>query len=87
MKNSTNLTQIPGIGAKMAQHLVNIGYPTIESLKGQNPDNIYMKHCLLNGVGNASCKCVLYCYRLAVHYADNNGQLPPDKQNWGDWKD
>jgi hypothetical protein len=24
---------------------------------------------------------------LAVHYADNNGQLPPDKQNWNDWKD
>jgi hypothetical protein len=87
MKNTTNLTQIPGIGAKMAQHLANIGYPTIESLKGQNPDDIYTKHCLLHGAGNQSCRCVLYCYRLAVHYADNDGQLPPDKQNWGDWKD
>jgi len=39
MNRTTDLTQIPGIGAK------------------------------------------------AVHYADNDGQLPPDKQNWGDWKD
>jgi len=82
----TDLTQIPGIGKKMAGHLVNIGYPDIESLKGQDPEEIYTKHCLLYGPGNQSCKCVLYCYRLAVHYANHNGELPPDKQNWGDWK-
>jgi hypothetical protein len=83
----TDLTKIPGIGARMAKHLVNAGYPDIKSLKGQDPDEIYTKHRLLNGVGNQSCKCVLYCYRLAVCYADNDGQLPPDKQNWNDWKD
>ena len=83
----SELTKIPGIGAKMAQHLINAGYPTIESLKGQDPEEIYAKHSLPQGPGNMSCKCVLYCYRLAVHYADNDGRLPPDKQNWGDWKD
>jgi hypothetical protein len=31
-----DLTQIPSIGAKMAQHLIKAGYPTIESLKGQD---------------------------------------------------
>ena len=31
-------------------------------------------------------RCVLYVYRLAVHYAEH-GQCPPDKQNWWDWKD
>jgi len=87
MNSKTNLTQIPGIGEKMAQHLINAGYPDIESLKGQNPEEIYTKHCLLQGTGNQSCRCILYCYRLAVHYANNNGQLPPNKQNWGDWKD
>ena len=84
---TTDLTQIPGIGAKMAQHLINAGYPDIESLKGQDPEEIFIKHRLLQGEGNQSCKCVLYCYRLAVAYADNDGVLPPDKQNWGDWKD
>ena len=83
----TDLTQIPGIGKKMAEHLIKAGYPTIASLKGQDPEEIYMKHNLLQGAGAMSCRCVLYCYRLAVHYADNNGQLPPDKHSWGDWKD
>ena len=87
MNRTTDLTQIPGIGKKMAEHLINAGYPDIESLKGQDPEEIYIKHCLLQGAGNQSCKCVLYCYRLAVHYADHDSRLPPDKQNWGDWKD
>lgn len=50
----TDLTQIPGIGKKMAQHLTGAGYPDIESLKGQNPKEIYAKHCLLQGPGNMS---------------------------------
>ena len=87
VNSQTNLTQIPGIGKKMAEHLKKIGYPDIESLKGQNPDDIYTKHCLFYDAGNQSCRCVLYCYRLAVHYANHDGQLPPDKQDWGDWKD
>lgn len=85
--NKTDLTKIPSIGAKMAQYLISLGYPDIESLKGQDPEKIYIKHCLQQGAGNQSCRCVLYCYRLAVHYANNNGQLPPDKQKWEDWKD
>ena len=87
METKTDLTQIPGIGNKMAEHLINAGYPNIESLKGQDAEDIYAKHCLAQGPGNISCRCVLYCYRLAVYYADHDGQLPPDKQNWGDWKD
>ena len=82
---NTNLTQIPGIGAKMAQHLINAGYPTVESLKGQDPEEVYLKDILNRGV--KSCRCSLYCYRLAVHYSNNEGQLPLDKQNWNDWKD
>ncbi len=37
-------TKIPGIGKRMAQHLVNAGYPDIESLKGQSPEEICAKH-------------------------------------------
>ena len=87
MDNKTNLTQIPGFGAKMSQHLMNAGYPTIESLKGQNAEEIYEKHRLIQGPGNMSCRCVLYGYRLAVAYANHDGVLPPGKQNWYDWKD
>jgi len=81
----TDLTEIPGIGKKMAQHIINAGYPNIEALKGQSPEEIYMKDCLFKGFQED--RCALYCYRLAVHYADNGGSLPSDKQNWWDWKD
>ena len=81
----TDLTKIPGIGKKMAERLTNIGYPNIESLKGQDAQDLYNKDCIERGT--KVDRCVLFCYRLAVHYADNDGQLPPDKQNWWTWKD
>ena len=40
----TDLIKIPGIGKKMAGHLASIGFPDIESLKGQDPEDIYTKH-------------------------------------------
>jgi hypothetical protein len=76
----TDLIKIPGIGKNMAQHLTRAGYPNIESLKGQDPDEVYTKNCIASGI--QVDRCALYCYRLAVHYADNDGQLPDGKQNW-----
>ncbi|MCL1965429.1 MAG: helix-hairpin-helix domain-containing protein [Firmicutes bacterium] len=80
----TDLTKIPGVGKNMARHLMNAGYPDIESLKGQDPEAVYTKDCLFQGV--QVDRCALYCYRLAVHYADHDGQLPKGKQNWWNWK-
>ena len=88
MKNKelqTDLTQIPGVGKNMAQHLINAGYTMIDSLKGQDPKEVYQKDCLYQGV--QVDRCALYCYRLAVHYADNGGKLPTNKLNWWNWKD
>lgn len=42
----SELTKIPGIGEKMAQHLTRAGFPTIESLKGKCPDDIYAADCI-----------------------------------------
>jgi hypothetical protein len=81
----SDLTKIPGIGKNMAQHLIDAGYPDIESLKGQNPDEVYAKDCLAKGF--TVDRGALYCYRLAVYYADHDGELPEDKQNWWNWKD
>jgi hypothetical protein len=81
----TDLRKIPGIGKNMAQHLTAAGYPDIDSLKGQDPDEVYAKDCIAQGC--QVDRCVLYCYRLAVYYADHNGRLPEGKQNWWDWKD
>ncbi|MDR1657836.1 MAG: helix-hairpin-helix domain-containing protein [Deltaproteobacteria bacterium] len=39
----TDLTNIPGIGKNMEQHLIRAGYPDIDSLKGQDREVIYAK--------------------------------------------
>ena len=80
MSNNTGLTQIPGIGEKMVDHLINAGYPTVESLIVE----IYQKDCLYQGA--QVDRCALYCYRLAVAYAD--GAInDPKKLKWWNWKD
>jgi len=84
MNNKTDLTQIPGIDKKMAQHLINAGYPDIESLKGQDPDEIYKNDCLFQGI--QVDRCALYCYRLAVAYANQN-ITDPEQMKWWNWKD
>lgn len=81
----TDLTVIPGIGKKMKEYMQNIGINSVEDLKGQDPQDIYMRHCLFEG--HKVDRCCLYVYRLAVEFANNNGKLPPNKQNWNDWKD
>ena len=81
----TDLTQIPYIGKQGAQDLINAGYPNIASLKGQDPMEIYMKDCLCKGFQDT--KIALYVYRLAVAYADGDGQLPSGKVHWWNWKD
>jgi len=81
--NKTELTQIPGIGKRMAEHLVNAGYPTIESLKGQSPDLIYAKACTS---GMMDDRCALYQFRLCVAYAEDK-ITDPAKLKWYNWKD
>lgn len=82
---NSELTKIPGIGIKMCEHLIRAGFPTIESLRGKSPEDIHVADCIAQGM--PVDKCALYCYRLAVYYADHDGQLPAGKQNWWDWKD
>ncbi len=80
----SELQRIPGVGSGMAKRLEAIGCPTLESLRGRDPEELYRRDCL--GQGCHVDRCVLYVYRLAVHYAEH-GQCPPDKPNWWDWKD
>ena len=84
MRAKSELEAIPGVGPGMARHLARIGCPTLESLRGRDPEELYQRSCLAQGC--QVDRCVLYVYRLAVHYAEH-GQCPPDKQNWWNWKD
>jgi hypothetical protein len=83
--SKSELTKIPGVGKNMAKHLISAGYSTIASLKGQDPEVVYFSDCAYQGCHVD--RCALYCYRLAVCFADNDGTLPEGKTNWWDWKD
>lgn len=75
---------IPGIGKAGEQDLIALGYPTIESLRGADPEEMYRRECAIKG-----CRvdqCVLYVYRCAVYYA-STPDPDPGKLKWWAWKD
>ena len=80
----TDLRKIPGVGPNMERHLNALGFHSITSLKGQDPDVMYEADRALQG--GSLDRCVLYVYRLAVYYADH-GEHEPEKLKWWYWKD
>jgi len=80
----TDLQTIPGVGKNIEQHLIHIGYTSVESLKGQDPEEMFIKDCLYKGVQED--RCLLYVYRLAVYFAENE-TYEPEKLKWWNWKD
>lgn len=80
----TPLQQIPGIGPNMQQHLEALGYSSVESLNGADPEDMFLRDCALNGA--PVDRCVLYVYRCAVYYA-NNKTHDSEKLKWWNWKD
>lgn len=79
-----NLQKIPGVGKNMEQHLIQLGYHNIESLKNADPEELYAHDTILHG-GQLD-RCVLYVYRLAVYFAQTDTP-DPEKLKWWRWKD
>lgn len=80
----SELRSIPWVGEKTEADLRLLGYETVASLKGQDPQEMYERECYLKG-----CKidrCQLYVYRMVVYYADN-ALHGPEKLRWWYWKD
>ncbi|MBP2653707.1 MAG: hypothetical protein H6Q73_1276 [Firmicutes bacterium] len=82
--NKSELERIPGIGKSMAGDLIELGYTTVASLKNQDPEKMYNRHCELKGC--CVDRCVLYVFRCAVYFASNE-VLEPEKLKWWNWKD
>ena len=78
------LRKIPGVGEKIEQDLIRLGYPTIASLKDANPEEMYARDCAMRGV--TLDRCLLYVYRCAVYYAATQNH-DPEKLKWWNWKD
>lgn len=79
----SDLKRIPGIGANIERHLQNIGIQTIADLQGRDPEALYVQDCLFKGFQED--RCLLYVYRLAVYFAENE-RREPEKLKWWYWK-
>jgi hypothetical protein len=80
----TELQKIPGVGKMTEQDLIALGFTTIESLKGQDPEEMYTRDCLRRGV--QIDRCQLYVYRCAVYFAETE-HAEPEKLKWWNWKE
>jgi len=84
LKNKSSLLSIPGIGKSIAEDLNNIGIFAVSDLKGKNPEELYERSNKFEG--KVQDRCLLYVYREAVYFAENE-KHDPEKLKWWNWKD
>jgi len=75
---------IPGVGDKIAQAFIDLGFTKVSDLKNKNPETIYEKLCEIRG--KHIDRCVLYVFRSSVYFASNN-KHNPELLKWWNWKD
>lgn len=80
----TELQRIPGVGKATEADLIRLGYPTIASLRGADPEELYKRDCMEQGM--QIDRCQLYVYRCAVYFAETE-HPEPEKCKWWYWKD
>ncbi len=78
------LLAIPGVGPKIAAVMEKLGVRQVSDLKGRDPEELYLRECLLKGYQED--RCALYVWRTAVYYADHEDRAP-EKLKWWYWKD
>jgi hypothetical protein len=82
--DKSDLASIPGIGPSMKKDLIDIGINSIPDLAGKNPESLYNKLCKIR---NAKIdRCVLYEFRCAVYFAEND-KYDPELLKWWNWMD
>ena len=78
------LRQIPGVGKSIAMDLWNLGFRSVDELKGQDPEELYVRLCAQQQA--QVDRCMLYVFRCAVYYASEE-QHDPELLKWWNWKD
>ena len=76
--------QVPGVGKSIAEDLWNLGLRSVSDLKNQDPEDLYLRLCALQGTHVD--RCMLYVFRCAVYYASNDIH-DPELLKWWNWKD
>jgi len=78
-----SLLAIPGVGKSIAEDLHNLGIHHVNDLIGQDPERLYNDLCAEHK--KRIDPCVLYTFRCAVYYAENE-KHDPDLLKWWNWK-
>ena len=80
----SELQKIPGVGKSIARDLQNIGINSIADLRGINPETLYAQSNQFAGI--TQDRCLLYVFRCAVYFAEQENPEPA-KLKWWCWKD
>ncbi len=62
---------------------MNIGITCVVDLIGKNPEELYIKDCMVKGF--QVDRCQLYLFRMAVYFAENT-EWEEEKLKWWYWK-
>ena len=84
MSASNELQRIPGVGPSIAKDLEDLGVHHVLDLREANPEKLYEDLCALRGAHID--RCVLYVFRCAVYFA-NNDEQDAALLKWWNWKD
>jgi hypothetical protein len=79
-----DLRDIPGIGPRMKEALLDLGYERVGDLRDADPEKMYADLCKLRNT--AVDRCVLYVFRCAVYFASQTVH-DPELLKWWRWKD
>jgi len=83
-QNLKGLQIIPGVGPRTAEDLYDLGYSTPESLRGEDPAQMYERLCAYQGC--QVDRCMLYVFRCAVYYVSRD-EHDPELLKWWNWKE
>lgn len=82
--DNDDLQSLPSIGPSLARDLTDLGFYSPSDLRGQDPERMFDDLCKLRG--EKVDRCVLYCFRCAVHAATSN-DCDPELRKWWKWKE
>lgn len=78
------LTEIPGVGDRIAAVMEALGIREVSDLRGRDPEELYLRECAMKGYQED--RCALYVWRTAVYYAEHESR-DAAKLKWWYWKD
>ncbi|XDD50670.1 helix-hairpin-helix domain-containing protein [Leptospira sp. WS92.C1] len=75
---------LPGVGKSIAMDYWNLGFRSLDEIKKEDPEKLYLRICEYQG-GHVD-RCMLYVFRC-VSYALNTKKPDSEKLKWWNWKD